>query len=73
MNTPLLPYTNFNNSVVLGSVVGWIVLFVPIWVAARYAVIGYRATLGERVRRSRVYRAITYSRAYNVYRWFRPE
>ena len=25
-NTPLVPYTNFNNTVVLGSVVGWLVL-----------------------------------------------
>src|SRR5438105_4170075 len=35
-NTPLVPYTNFNNSVVLGSVVGWLVLAVPIFFAARY-------------------------------------
>ena len=72
-NTPVVPYTNFNNSVVLGSVVGWLVLFAPIWLGARWAVVRYRATLGERIRQSRVYKAITYSRAYNVYRWFTPE
>ncbi len=72
-NTPGVPYTNFNNTVVLGSVVGWLALFLPIFLAVRFAVIGYRATLGERVRRSRLYRAVTYSKAYNVYRWFRPE
>jgi uncharacterized protein (TIGR03546 family) len=72
-NTPLVPYTNFNNTVVLGSVVGWLVLLVPIFLLARYGVARYRATVGERVRRSRFYQAITASKAYNVYRLFRPE
>jgi uncharacterized protein (TIGR03546 family) len=71
-NTPLLPYTNFNNSVVLGSVVGWLFLAVPIFFAARYGVARYRATIGERVRRSRFYQAVTASKLYNVYRIFRP-
>jgi hypothetical protein len=40
---------------------------------ARYLVIKYRVTLGERVRRSAFWRALAASKAYNVYRWFRPE
>jgi uncharacterized protein (TIGR03546 family) len=72
-NIPLVPYTNFNNSVVLGSVVGWALLAVPVFFAARYGVARYRATVGERVRRSRFYQAVTASKAYNVYRLFRPE
>lgn len=71
-NTPLVPYTNFNNTVVLGSVVGWLVLTVPIFFAARYGVARYRATIGERVRQSRLYKAITASQVYNWYRIFRP-
>lgn len=72
-NAPLVPYTNFNNTVVLGSVVGWLVLFVPIVLFVRFLVLRYRATYGERVRRSRFYKAVTASQAYNVYRWFSPE
>jgi uncharacterized protein (TIGR03546 family) len=72
-NTPLLPYTNFNNSVVLGSVVGWLVLTVPIFFAARWAVARYRATIGARVQQSKWYKALTASKVYNVYRLFRPE
>ncbi len=72
-NTPVVPYTNFNNTVVLGSVVGWSVLALPIYFLARVLVVRYRATLGERVRRSKLYAVITASKAYNVYRWFRPE
>jgi len=71
-NTPLVPYTNFNNSIVLGSVVAWLVLLVPIYFAARYGVARYRATMGERVRQSRFYKAVTASQVYNWYRLFRP-
>jgi uncharacterized protein (TIGR03546 family) len=71
-NTPLVPYTNFNNTVVLGSVVAWLVLAVPMFFAARYGVARYRATIGERVRQSKLYKAITASQAYNWYRLFRP-
>ena len=72
-NTPVLPYTNFNNTIVLGSFVAWLVLAGPIFFAARHAVTRYRATWGERVRRSRFYNAVTASKAYNVYTWFRPD
>jgi uncharacterized protein (TIGR03546 family) len=72
-NTPVLPYTNFNNTIVLGSFVAWLALSLPIFFAARYGVARYRATLGERVRRSRFYNAVTASKAYNVYTWFRPD
>ncbi len=71
-NTPVLPYTNFNNTVVLGSFVGWVLLAVPIFFAARYGVARYRATVGERVRQSRLYKAVTASQVYNIYRLFRP-
>ena len=69
-NTPGLALTNFNNTVVLGSVVGWLLLALPIFAIARLGVIRYRATIGEHVRRTHLYKAITASRAYNVYRWF---
>ena len=72
-NTPLVPYSNFNNTIVLGSVVGWLGLALPIFFASRWAVARYRATIGERVQRSKFYKAITASKAYNFYRLFRPE
>ena len=71
-NIPVVPYTNFNNTVVLGSVVSWLVLAVPIFFAARYGVARYRATIGERVKQSRFYKAVTASQVYNWYKLFRP-
>ena len=72
-NMPLVPYTNFNNTIVLGSVVGWLGLAVPIFFASRLAVARYRATIGARVQQSRLYKALTASKVYNIYRLFRPE
>ena len=71
-NTPILPFTSFNNTVVLGSVVSWLLLAVPIFFATRYGVARYRATVGERVRQSRFYKAVTASQVYNIYKMFRP-
>jgi uncharacterized protein (TIGR03546 family) len=69
-NAPGLALTNFSNTVVLGSVASWMLLSAPIFLLTRAGVVRYRATIGERVRRSHLYKAIAASRAYNVYRWF---
>jgi uncharacterized protein (TIGR03546 family) len=71
-NAPVLPFTNFNNTVVMGSVVVWLLLALPIFLLARYGVLRYRATVYERLRSMRIYHLVTASKAYNVYRWFRP-
>ena len=65
-----MAWFNFNNTVLLGSIVGWLVLFVPIYLAARLGVMRYRATLGARIANTRFYKGVRASRAYNIYRWF---
>lgn len=72
-NMPVVPLTNFNNTVTLGSLVVSLVLFVPFFYLFRWGVARYRATIGERVRQSKWYRAVTASKLYNVYRLFKPE
>jgi uncharacterized protein (TIGR03546 family) len=72
-NIPGFPYTNFNNTVVLGSLVAWGVLAIPIYFAARFGVLRYRAGLGSRIEQTRIVKLLKASRAYNVYRWFRAE
>jgi uncharacterized protein (TIGR03546 family) len=71
-NMPIVPLTNFNNTIVLGSVVFALVLFVPLFFTLRWAVARYRATIGERVRQSAFYKAVMASKVYNVYKMFRP-
>jgi len=71
-NMPIVPLTNFNNTVVLGSLVFALLAAVPLFLLLRWAVARYRITVGERVRQSRFYKALTASKVYNVYKLFRP-
>lgn len=71
-NAPVFGLSNLDNTVVLGSLVGWIVLALPIFFLARFLVIHYRASIGAWLVRTKVYHAFSASQLYNVYRWFRP-
>lgn len=71
-NMPIAPLTNFNNTIVLGSFAFALVFAIPLFFATRWGVARYRATVGARVRQSKWYRALTASKAYNVYRMFQP-
>jgi len=72
-NTPLVPFTSFNNSVTLGSLVAWMLLALPIYFGARIGVTHYRATYGERVMQSKFMKGLKASKVYNVYSWFVPQ
>jgi uncharacterized protein (TIGR03546 family) len=72
-NLPVVPLTNFNNTIVLGSLVAWLVLVLPIYFLARWGVGGYRSRVYPKLQKSRVFQAVTASKLYNVYRLFRPD
>jgi uncharacterized protein (TIGR03546 family) len=67
-NLPVVPFTNFNNTVVLGSFVTWLVSFLPLFFLGRWAVAKYRATLLERLRKTRIFHAVTASGWYSTYK-----
>lgn len=71
-NTPVLALANLTNTIVLGSLLVWLVALVPLYLAFRWLVARYRATLYVRLEASPVVRAVTASKLYNVYRLFRP-
>jgi uncharacterized protein (TIGR03546 family) len=71
-DTPIFALSNLDNTVVVGSLFGWLILGFPIFIAARTLVIRYRVSFGEWLRRTRLYNAIAASQVYNVYRWFSP-
>jgi len=71
-NTPGVPLTNFNNSVVLGSVVSWVVLWLPIFFLSRWLVVRYRTHVYERLKKTKILHAITASKLYNLFLMFRP-
>ncbi|HEX9705416.1 MAG TPA: TIGR03546 family protein [Gemmatimonadales bacterium] len=72
-NTPVLALTNFNNTIVLGSLACALALLLPMFFGSRWAVARYRATVGARIRQSRWYQAVTASKLYNLYSLFRPD
>ena len=72
-NAPVVPLTGFNNTVVLGSLVFALLLWLPLFFASRWGVARYRSTVAERVKRSAWYRMVTASKLYNLCRLFRPE
>lgn len=71
-NTPVLALTRFNNTIVLGSFVSWLVLFVPLFFVLRWAVRQYRERVYAALERSRAFQAVRASKLYNLYTLFRP-
>lgn len=71
-NTPVIALARLNNSVVLGSLVGWAVLLVPIFFLGRWGVGQYRAKVYPHLVKSKMFRAVRASKLYNVYRLFQP-
>jgi uncharacterized protein (TIGR03546 family) len=72
-NLPVVPYTHFDNTVVLGSFVCWVVAFAPILLLTRWLVATYRARVYERLKKLKVFQVIGASKLYQAYRLFRPE
>ena len=71
-NAPVVALANPTNTIVVGSFVGWVVLALPIYFLARWAVGWYRRTIYARYKDAKVFRALRASKVYNVYRLFRP-
>ncbi len=71
-NTPILALAHLGNTVVLGSLLGWIVLALPIFFGCRLFVHRYRATIAPWLEKTRIYQSVVASQFFNVYRWFQP-
>ena len=68
-NRPLLPWTSFNNTLVLGNLVLGIILYLPVYLGAKQAVAWYQARLRATVMKWKVVRAF---RASAFIRWLHP-
>ena len=66
-NIPLFPFTRFNNTVVLGSLVSALVLTIPLFLLARIGVIAYRAKIEPKLQQMKVFKAIQGSSLYQLY------
>lgn len=71
-NAPVIALANPTNTIVVGSLVSWAVLALPIYFGARAGVGWYRRTIYERYKDAKFFRALRASKIYNVYQMFRP-
>ena len=66
-NIPLFRLAKFNNSIVMGSLLVSLALFLPALILTNLAIRSYREHVLQWVRKSRVVEALTASRFYSLY------
>ena len=69
-NMPIVPFTRFNNTIMLGSLVISLILFIPIVLGMRKFIILYRTKLSKRTEQWKVMKAFKLSKIYNIYKKF---
>jgi uncharacterized protein (TIGR03546 family) len=57
-NAPIAPLTRFNNTVVMGSFVCALALFLPVYFGMKKFVVSYRTTIGARIEKIKLYQII---------------
>ena len=71
-NTPVIALGNPTNTIIAGSFFFWLASALPIFLATRWAIGRYRATIYQRYKDHRFFKALRASKVYGVYRLFRP-
>ena len=66
-NMPIIPFTRFNDSIVMGSLVVSVILTIPGFFLFRQLIDKYRETVVARVRQTKLWKAITATKFYNWY------
>ena len=66
-NAPLVPYTRFNNSVLMGSLIFSLLAFYPVYWGGKLMVVKYRETVMERLNRLKIVQVF---RASDLYKWY---
>jgi len=70
-NTPIGPLSRFNNSIVMGSFIGGLILLIPIYWGMIKLVVAYRSGLEERIKKWKIVQAITGSKLFQLYQKIR--
>ena len=72
VNTPIVAWSRLNNSIVLGSLVCWLVVAIPAFFAFRVGVARYRERVHAHLVRLKVVQAVKASKLWNVIQLFVP-
>lgn len=76
INTPVLPYTRFNNTLVMGSFLVGLILLVPVYFIIKSFVLNYRSRYREKILKWKVvqaFKASTFYRFYEMYQGIKGE
>ncbi len=66
-NMPIVPFTRFNNTVVMGSLLIAILLIFPAYHFSKKGIVAYRENLAERIEKSKLVKTIKGS---SLFRWY---
>lgn len=66
-NAPIAPLTIFNNTVVIGSFLCALVLFVPVYFLMKYFIVQYRKHIGAKVEKWKVFKIMKQS---SLVKWY---
>lgn len=72
VNTPVVSLSGLNNSIVLGSLVAWLVALLPAFLLFRSLVAKYRAHIYARLEQWKFFQMLKASKLFSVYQLFRP-
>ncbi len=67
-NTPIFPYSRFNNTVVLGALISSIVLIAPVFFLIKTLVMLYRNKLSARVKKLKIVKVLSTSKLVGLYK-----
>lgn len=70
-NTPIVPYTRFNNTIVLGSLVVGLILFVPLYLVGVKAVGAYRGRWQQKIVQWKIVQMFKASAVYKFYAYYK--
>ncbi len=71
-STPVISLTRLNNSIVLGSLVFWLLALLPMYFVFRLVVARYRTDVYERIAKARVFQVVKASKVWDIYTTLRP-
>lgn len=70
-NMPIVPFTRFNNTVVMGSIIISLILFIPVALGMKKFIIVYRSHLRQRLEKIKFFQVFKASKLFQWYVKFR--
>ncbi|MGM0442526.1 MAG: TIGR03546 family protein [Elusimicrobiota bacterium] len=67
-NTPVIPLTLFNNTVVMGTLLISLILMIPLYFIVKKLVKSYRKDIQEKVQKLKIVKILKASKLYKIYR-----